>query len=515
MVHVNIFDTTLRDGEQSPGVNLNQLEKLEIARQLERFGVDIMEAGFPASSQGDFEAVRAIARTIKNTSVTGLARATKSDIDIAWDALKDAAEPRLHVFLATSPIHMKYKLLKTPEQVTQTAVEMVAYAKKRFPHIEWSAEDASRSDLDFLVHIIEKVIDAGATVINLPDTVGYSTPSEYGYMFRYIRENVRNIHKVALSCHCHDDLGMAVANSLAAIENGVTQVEGTINGIGERAGNASLEEIAVALAIRKDKYPYTTNLFLKETKRTSDLVSRFTGMIVPGNKAVVGKNAFAHESGIHQDGVLKNTLTYEIITPEMVGIQSNDLVLGKHSGRHAFKDNIEKLGFELSEEKLLEAFTAFKQLTDRKKEVTDEDLFAILTDIQTAVVDVKKYELVAFQVQYGSANLPTATVALTSPEGIRVETARTGSGSVEALYNTIEALVKEEIHLTDFKLNSIGQGRDALAEVHVKMTVNGVPVSGRGSAQDVLEASAKAFINAVNRVFYNQKGAVQIETAPI
>ncbi|MED3562759.1 2-isopropylmalate synthase [Bacillus xiapuensis] len=505
MVHVNIFDTTLRDGEQSPGVNLNQLEKLEIARQLERFGVDIMEAGFPASSQGDFEAVRAIARTIKNSSVTGLARAVKSDIDIAWDALKDAAEPRLHVFLATSPIHMQYKLMKTPEEVVQTAVDMVSYAKKRFPHIEWSAEDASRSDLDFLVKIITNVIDAGATVINLPDTVGYTTPEEYGRMFRYIRENVPNIHKAALSCHCHDDLGMAVANSIAAIENGVTQVEGTINGIGERAGNAALEEIAVALNIRADRYPYTTNLVLKEIKRTSDLVSRFTGMKVPANKAVVGKNAFAHESGIHQDGVLKNAQTYEIITPELVGVQSNDLVLGKHSGRHAFKDKIEQMGFELSQEKLNEAFQSFKQLTDKKKEVTDEDLYTILLDIQTASVDVKKYELVAFQVQSGSGNLPTATVALTTPDGERVETARTGSGSVEALYNTLEALIEEKIHLTDFNLSSVGKGRDALAEVHVKMTVNGTSVSGRGSAQDVLEAAGKAFLNAVNRVFFNQQ----------
>jgi len=508
MVHVNIFDTTLRDGEQSPGVNLNQLEKLEIARQLERLGVDIMEAGFPASSQGDFEAVRAIARTIKNCSITGLARATKSDIDIAWDALKDAAEPRLHIFIATSPIHMQYKLMKKPEEVVQTAVDMVAYAKQRFPHVEWSAEDASRSDLDFLVQIITKVIDAGATVINLPDTVGYTTPEEYGRMFRYIREHVPNIHKAALSCHCHDDLGMAVANSLAAIENGVTQVEGTINGIGERAGNASLEEIAVALNIRKDKYPFTTNLVLKEIKRTSDLVSRFTGMKVPPNKAVVGKNAFAHESGIHQDGVLKNALTYEIITPELVGVASNDLILGKHSGRHAFKEKLEQMGFSLAPEKLNEAFQAFKQLTDRKKEVTDEDLFTILTDIQTASVEVKKYELVAFQVQYASANLPTATVALTTPDGERVETARTGSGSVEALFNTLEALVKEEIHLTDFNLSSVGKGRDALAEVHVKMTVNGAQVSGRGSAQDVLKASAKAFLNAVNRVFFNQNATV-------
>jgi 2-isopropylmalate synthase len=512
MVHVNIFDTTLRDGEQSPGVNLNQLEKIEIAKQLERFGVDVMEAGFPASSQGDFEAVRAVARTVKNASVAGLARATKSDIDIAWDALKDGQEPRLHIFLATSPIHMKYKLLKTPEEVTQLAIDMVSYARRTFPHVEWSAEDGSRTDLDFLCKIIEKVIDAGATVINIPDTVGYATPEEYGRIFRYVRERVPNIHKVMLSAHCHDDLGMAVANSLAAIENGANQVEGTINGIGERAGNASLEEIAVAMNIRKDQYPFTNNLVLKEIKRTSDLVSRFTGMAVPGNKAVVGKNAFAHESGIHQDGVLKHASTYEIITPELVGVKSNDLVLGKHSGRHAFKDKVEQMGFSLSQEKINEAFTSFKQLTDRKKEVTDEDLFTILTDIQTNVVDVKRYELVAFQVQYGSANLPTATVALTTPEGIKVETARTGSGSVEALMNTLDSLVTEEIHLTDYKLNSVGQGRDALAEAHVKMTVNGESVSGRGSAQDVLEASAKAFLNAVNRVFFNQKVAIK-ETA--
>ncbi|WP_053219889.1 2-isopropylmalate synthase [Virgibacillus senegalensis] len=506
---IRIFDTTLRDGEQSPGVNLNQLEKLEIAKQLERFGVDIMEAGFPASSKGDFEAVKNIARTIKNTSVTGLARAKKSDIDIAWEALKDADEPRLHIFLATSPIHMTHKLKKTPEEVIQTAVEMVSYAKKKFPHVEWSAEDATRSDRKFLATIIEKVIDAGATVVNLPDTVGYTTPEEYGALFRYMTNHVPNIDQVALSAHCHDDLGMAVANSLAAAENGATQIEGTINGIGERAGNAALEEFAVALNIRKDKYPYHTNLHLKEIKRTSDLVSKFTGMAVPANKAVVGRNAFAHESGIHQDGVLKNASTYEIITPELVGVQSNNLVLGKHSGRHAFKDKVEQLGYKLADEKVSEAFQAFKQLTDRKKEVTDDDLFTILIDVQTNIDDVKKYSLQAFQVQYGSSNMPTATVALTTPDGSRVETARTGQGSVEALYNTIESLVKEQIHLTDFHLSSIGKGRDALAEVHVNMTVNDVSVSGRGSAQDVLEAAAHAFLNAVNRVFLNKQAVVQ------
>lgn len=501
MTQIKVFDTTLRDGEQSPGVNLNQLEKLELAKQLERLGIDVMEAGFPASSQGDFEAVEKIAKTIDNVTVAALARANSKDIDRAWEAIKEAKKPRIHVFIATSPIHMTYKLKKTPEEVMETAVNMVRYAKEKCDDIEWSAEDASRTELPFLAEIIEKVIDAGATVINLPDTVGYTTPKEYGAMFKYIKDNVANIDKVDLSCHCHDDLGMAVANSIAAIQNGATQIEGTINGIGERAGNVALEELAVAFKIREDFYPYTTNMVLKEIKRTSDLVSTFTGMVVPGNKAIVGRNAFAHESGIHQDGVLKHAETYEIITPELVGIQSNNLVLGKHSGRHAFKDKINQLGFELTESKLSEAFQAFKSLTDRKKEVTDDDLFIILTDIQTDVHDRKSYELISFQVQYGSHNLPTATVLIRTPEGKELETARTGQGSVEALYNTIEALIEEKIQLTDFTLSSIGKGKDALAEVHVSMSVNQVAVSGRGSAQDVLEAAANAYLNAINRTF--------------
>ncbi|MFZ0371274.1 MAG: 2-isopropylmalate synthase [Halobacillus sp.] len=504
MAHVNVFDTTLRDGEQSAGVNLDRLEKLEIAKQLERLGVDIMEAGFPASSQGEFESVREIANTVRNVSVTGLARAHKKDIDIAWEALKGGAEPRLHVFLATSAIHMTHKLKKTPDEVVETAVEAVSYAKEKFPHVQWSAEDASRTDIDFLVHIIEKVIDAGASVINLPDTVGYSTPDEYGRMFREVRERVPNIDKATLSAHCHDDLGMAVSNSIAAIENGVRQIEGTINGIGERAGNAALEEIGVALEIRKDRYDYQTNLVLKEIKRTSDLVSRMTGMMVPGNKAVVGRNAFAHESGIHQDGMLKDSSTYEIITPAMVGIDSNRMVMGKHSGRHAFKQKAESMGYELTDEKLKEAFESFKNLTAKKKEVTDDDLFAILTDTQTEDKDQPKYELKAFQVQYGSINRPTATVLLTKPDGEEVEKANTGDGSVEAIYNTLDDLIDADVHLQDYQLSSIGRGRDALAEVHVQLTVDGVKASGRGSAQDVLEASAHAFLNAVNRTLYRK-----------
>ncbi len=506
MTKISVFDTTLRDGEQSPGVNLNELEKIEIAKQLERFGVNRMEVGFPASSKGDFNAVRAVADTIKNTSVVGLARTVKSDIDMAWEALKDAEEPSIHVFLATSPIHMTYKLKKTPEQVIETAVSAVKYAKQKFPHVQWSAEDASRSDLKFLAQIIEQVIDAGANVINLPDTVGYTTPQEYGEMFRYIRENVPNIDRVQLSCHCHDDLGMAVANSIAAIENGATQVEGTINGIGERAGNAALEEIAVALKIRSDQYPFTTDLKLKEIKRTSDLVAKLTGMYVQANKAIIGSNAFAHESGIHQDGVLKHAATYEIITPEMVGVNSNTLYLGKHSGRHAFSDKVKKLGFDLSEEKLEKAFEAFKSLTDRKKEVTDEDLFTILTDIQTdSASKMDTYQLEKFQVKYGTMDQPSATVALRTPNNQVVEKTCTGQGSVEALYETLDALIDEKLELVDYQLNSVGRGKDALAESRVQLLVNGEQMNGRGSAQDVIEASAHAFLNAVNRYLISQQ----------
>jgi len=503
MTIVRIFDTTLRDGEQSPGVNLNQLEKLEIAKQLERFGIDRMEAGFPASSNGDFNAVKEISSTIKDTSVTGLARTVKSDIDIAWEALKSAAEPRLHLFIATSPIHMEYKLKKTPEQVIETAVHHVKYAREKFPQVQWSAEDASRSDLKFLAEIIEKVIDAGATVINLPDTVGYTTPQEYGAMFKYIKETVPNIDRVSLSCHCHNDLGLAVANSIAAVENGATQVEGTINGIGERAGNAALEEIAVALKIRSDYYPFETTLNLKEIKRTSDLVSKLTGMHVQANKAIIGNNAFAHESGIHQDGVLKNPSTYEIITPEMVGVTSNNLPLGKHSGRHAFTEKAKELGYELTDEKLKEAFASFKQLTDRKKEVTDDDLFTILTEIQTEATTMNTYQLQMFHVEYGTEDTPTATVTLKTPQQEIVKKSCTGQGSVEALYGTLDALITEDLDLVDYQINSVGRGKDALAEARVQLIVNGETVNGRGTAQDVIEASANAFLNAVNRYVIN------------
>ncbi|OIJ10314.1 2-isopropylmalate synthase [Anaerobacillus arseniciselenatis] len=499
MRKINVFDTTLRDGEQSAGVNLNFEEKLEIARQLERLKVDIIEAGFPASSQGDFRSVKAISDTIKGSSVTGLSRSVQSDIDTTWEALKGGVDPRLHVFIATSPIHMTHKLKKTPDQVVETAVQSVKYAAKYFPHIQWSAEDACRSDLNFLVRIIEQVIDAGASVINIPDTVGYITPHEIGHVFSYLKENVRNIDRAILSTHCHDDLGMAVANSLSAIEHGAGQVECTINGIGERAGNASLEEIAVALKIRGDHYNAETQLKLNEIKRTSSLVSKLTGMVIPNNKAVVGANAFAHESGIHQDGVLKEKTTYEIITPELVGVSSNRMVLGKHSGRHAFKDKIQELGYNVSDEELNRLFVAFKDLADKKKEITEDDLFAILTEERVASA-VAYYKVEQLQVNYGTNNIPTATITMNTPDGEQLQEAATGSGSVEAIYNTLERMLASPVKLLDYRIQSVSGGRDALAEVYVKIRFQDVEKSGRGTAHDVLEASAKAYINAVNRI---------------
>ncbi|RID86376.1 2-isopropylmalate synthase [Peribacillus asahii] len=498
MRKINIFDTTLRDGEQSAGVNLNFSEKIEIAYQLERLGVDIMEAGFPAASKGDFNSVQEIARRIKNSSVTGLARAVKGDIDAAWDALKDGAQPRLHTFIATSPIHREYKLKMTKEQVVERAVAMVKYASERFPIVQWSAEDASRTELDYLAEIVEAVIQAGAKVINIPDTVGYATPIEYGNIFRYLCENVPSIDKVSLSSHCHDDLGMATANSLAAIEGGATQVEGTINGIGERAGNAALEEVAVALRIRQDYYQAQTRLTLNEIKRTSDLVSRLTAMTVPPNKAVIGANAYAHESGIHQDGVLKEKTTYEIISPELVGVSSNSLVLGKHSGRHAFKERLQELNFQVSEEEMNRLFVQFKELADKKKQMTDEDLVALV--LEEKATDSIAYDLVSMQISHGTNQIPTATVTLKKGEGETVQEAATGAGSVEALYNTLERCLGGEIELEDYRIQSVGGGMDALAQVYVKMNYQGVETSGRGLDQDVLEASAKAYLNAVNRV---------------
>lgn len=498
MRKITVFDTTLRDGEQSAGVNLNLQEKLEIARQLERLGVDVIEAGFPAASPGDLQATRAIAQQIKGASVTGLARASKKDIDAAWEALKVGAEPRLHIFLATSPIHRQYKLKMDKDEVVAKAVEMVRYAKRFFPQIEFSAEDAGRTELEYLREVFTAVIDAGATVVNAPDTVGYKTPEEYGAMFKYLRHEVPNIDKALLSAHCHDDLGLAVANTLEAIRNGADQIEGTINGIGERAGNAALEEIMVALAIRQDYYQATTQARLEQISRTSRLVSSLTGMQVPPNKAVVGANAFAHESGIHQDGVLKERTTYEIISPQLIGLDSNQLVLGKHSGRHALKERMEFLGYKLKEEQLQEVFVKFKELADKKKQLHDDDLVALIHDSTlTDVNDV--YKLEYLHVSYMNS-IATATIRLKTPNGILTEEAAIGSGSVEAIYNTIEKMVNMRLHLLDYKIRSLSQGRDALAEVYVKVSYEGMVGTGRGVDHDVLGASTKAFVDGINRL---------------
>ncbi|WP_163101324.1 2-isopropylmalate synthase [Peribacillus alkalitolerans] len=501
MRKIHIFDTTLRDGEQSAGVNLNANEKMEIAIQLERLGMDIIEAGFPAASQGDFASVKEIARVVKNSSVTGLSRSVQKDIDAAWEALKNGAHPRVHVFLATSPIHRQYKLKMSKEQVVEAAVESVKYAAKRFPIVQWSAEDACRTELDYLAYVVEEVIKAGAQVINIPDTVGYITPQEYGGIFQYLIENVPSIHRVQLSAHCHDDLGMAISNSLAAISAGASQIEGTINGIGERAGNAALEELVVALHTRADYYQANTRLKLNEIKRTSDLVSRLTGMEVPPNKAIVGRNAFAHESGIHQDGVLKEKTTYEIISPELVGVSTNNMVLGKHSGRHAFRTRLEELGLFVSEEDMNKMFNTFKELADRKKEMTDDDLVALVLEEKLSN-DHRFYDLVAIQIQYGTNQVPTATVTVTGRNNEILMEAGTGAGSIEALYNTMEKCIQDPVNLLDYRIQSVGAGRDALAQVYVKMNYLGMETSGRGLAQDVLEASAKAYLHAVNRVIY-------------
>ncbi|MBO8164430.1 MAG: 2-isopropylmalate synthase [Brevibacillus sp.] len=495
---IEIFDTTLRDGEQTPGVNLSMNEKVEIALQLEKLGVSRLEAGFAAASPGDLQSVAEVARRIKNATVVSLARSTPNDIDKAYEALRHAVNPCIHVFIATSPIHREYKLRMSKEQVIERAVAAVKHAKKYVHEVEFSAEDAGRTEIPFLAEVVQAAIEAGATIINIPDTVGYMTPREYGNIFRELFLRVPGIDKVKLSCHCHDDLGMAVANSLAAIEAGVTQVEGTINGIGERAGNAAIEEVALALETRKDVYQAKTNLNLKEIARTSQLVSRLTGMIVPGNKAVVGANAFAHESGIHQDGVLKEKSTYEIIRPETVGFKSNRLVLGKHSGRHAFKDKLAELGYHLQPEEIDAAFAAFKELCDKKKEVSEDDIIALVDTKMVAVAEAFKLESV--QLSYGNLSVPTASVRLVRQDGTVLEEAACGNGSVDSIYKAIDRATGEEVTLTDYKIVSVTHGKDALGEVFVRLQQGEITVQGRGVSTDVLEASALAYVRAINKI---------------
>jgi 2-isopropylmalate synthase len=495
---IQIFDTTLRDGEQSPGASMNVEEKLRIASQLERLHVDVIEAGFPIASEGDFEAVRRVAKTIKGAQVAGLSRANFKDIDCAWNALKYAGERgRIHTFIATSDIHMQYKLKMSEQQVIDAAVAAVSRAAGYTPNVEFSAEDAVRTRLPFLARVVEEVIAAGARVVNIPDTVGYTIPSEYFNIIKYLRDNVPNIDQAILSVHCHNDLGLAVANSLAAVQAGAGQVECTINGIGERAGNCSLEEVVMALRTRQDILPFQTGVATEHIFATSKLLSTITGIAVQPNKAIVGANAFAHEAGIHQHGMLMEKSTYEIMTPESIGLTQNKLVLGKHSGRHAFAQRLKDLGYELGREDLDKAFVRFKALADNKKAIYDEDLDAIVADEIVRIPE--RYKLVQMSVSSGSFAAPTATVAL-EVDGKLLKTAVMGGGPVDATFKAIKKLTKSKAPLLSFTVGAITGGTDAQGECTVRLQVNGREVLGQGAHPDIIVASAKAYINALNKL---------------
>lgn len=497
---IQIFDTTLRDGEQTPGVNFNKQEKVQIAKQLEAWGVDAIEAGFPASSPGDFEAVEAIANELKNTTVVGLARCNKNDIDRVYEALQDAKDKQIHIFVATSPIHREFKLKKSKAEIIEIARENVRYAKTKFDKVQFSPEDATRTEWEYLAEIIEVAIQEGATIINIPDTVGYSNPVEYGNLFKYLKENVPSFNQVIFSTHTHDDLGLATANALAGIENGALRIEGALNGIGERAGNTALEEIAVALYIRKDFYNFETNIKLAETKKTSDLVSRLSGMVVPRNKAIVGANAYAHESGIHQDGVLKKPETYEIITPQLVGVSTNELPLGKLSGRHAFVNRMESMGYDMSnEEEVSEAFQAFKNLADKKKVVLDSDLHAIMTGQN--LESNARYELIDLAIEFNIKNNNTGKIVLKDNENPSKELVENikGQGSVDAIFDGIHSLLSQgqSYELVEYSLEAITAGTDAQAQVNVVLRhPDGTIHNGTGIDYDVLISSAKAYLDA-------------------
>ena len=496
---VRFFDTTLRDGEQSPGASMNTAEKVRLAIQLEKLGVDIIEAGFPAASQGDFEAVSQIAGKLTRTEIAGLARANKEDIDAAWGAVKHAAKPRIHTFLATSDIHLKYKLRLNRDQVIARAVEAVRYAKTFTENVEFSAEDGSRSDRDYLCKVFEAAIEAGATTINLPDTVGYAVPSEFADLITYVRKHTPNIHKAVLSVHCHNDLGLATANTLAALAAGARQAEVTVNGIGERAGNTSLEEVVMALRTRNNYLPFQTGINTEQIYATSKLVSMITGILVQPNKAIVGANAFAHEAGIHQDGMLKNPMTYEIMRPEDIGLSTNRLVLGKHSGRHALRDRLKEMGYELSEEELQVVFNKFKKLADKKKHVMDEDLEAIVNEgvLRTPDVFILEY----LHVTSGTTVMPMASVQL-SVNGRSVKAAGYGNGPIDAAYNTIAKLTHTRSELLRFTISAITGGTDAQGEVTVRLKENGLMALGRGADPDIMTAAALAYINGLNRLEY-------------
>ena len=500
METVRIFDTTLRDGEQSPGATLTLPEKLEIARHLEALGVDIIEAGFPIASDGDFESVRAIAAEVTDSVVCGLARSTPKDVDRAGNAVKDAKHPRIHIFCATSKIHRDHKLRKGKEEVIRISVESIKQARSFTDNIEFSPEDASRTELEFLEEIVHAAVEAGATTVNLPDTVGYATPTSYGEIFSHLLKKLPILRErnVILSAHCHDDLGMAVANSLSAVENGARQIECTINGIGERAGNAALEEIVMALRTRNDFYKIGTRIDATKIYPLSRMVSSLTGLVVQRNKAIVGENAFAHESGIHQDGVLKYRETYEIMDPATVGIPANSLVLGKHSGRHAFRDRVTQLGYTLTDEQLESAFTKFKALADKKKEVFDEDIEALVD--QQLELTQGTWELAGLQVTSGSNTIPTATVTLKDSQGETLQDASVGDGPVDAIYSAIQRLTGVKVNLTDYRIRAVTKGKEAMGEVHIELDDSGRKIRGRGLSTDILEASALAYLAAINRL---------------
>lgn len=499
---VIIFDTTLRDGEQSPGATMNTAEKMRLATQLEKLGVDAMEAGFPAASPGDFKAVQMISGKIRNVQVTALARTSKADIDDAWGAVKDAAHPRIHIFIATSDIHLRDKLKMTRDQVVDAAVDAVRYAKTHTDNVEFSAEDGSRSDPDFLCRVFEAAIEAGATTLNLPDTVGYAMPDEFSHLVRYIRQHTPNIHKVVFSVHCHNDLGLATANTLAGIKAGARQVEVTVNGIGERAGNTSLEEVVMGLYTRKDLLGLNTRVNTAQIHPTSRLVSMVTGIVVQPNKAVVGANAFAHEAGIHQDGVLKNPMTYEIMKPETVGLAKNRLVIGKHSGRHAFRQKLGELGYDFSEKELNLLFEKFKDLADKRKEILNEDIEVLVAEEILRVPDI--YKLDYLNVVSGNVAVPTATVKLTI-QGKEALNAGFGVGPIDATFNTISKMVGSRARLLRFSVNAISGGMDAQGEVTVRLQENGLVALGKGADPDIITASAKAYINGLNRLEYMKR----------
>ena len=500
-----IFDTTLRDGEQSPGASMNLSEKLEIAHILKELGVDIIEAGFPIASPGDFEAVREVARQIQGPTICGLARCNDKDIDRAWEALKEAEKARIHVFLATSAIHRDFKLHMAKDEIVKRAVAGVERAKGYCDDVEFSPEDAARTELEFLAEVVENAIAAGATTVNIPDTVGYAVPEQYAAAIKYLKENVRNIDKAVISVHCHNDLGMAVANSLAALSEGARQIECTINGIGERAGNCAMEEIVMAIRTREDYFHLNSSINTKRLYPASRLVSRITGLQVQRNKAIVGQNAFAHEAGIHQDGYLKERTTYEIMLPEDVGIQSTDLVLGKHSGRAALRSRIKDLGYQLDEAQLQNVFERFKDLADRKKIIYDSDIEAL------AEAEIHKgpafWTLEAFTCNAGSGTIPSAAVALWHQDGTIHREATVGDGPIDAVFKAIEKITGFDLELQEYTVRSVSVGEDAQGEAHVKAKFNGGVIQGRGVSTDIIEASALAYLQVVNRIQLRQTNA--------